>query len=272
MVDRPEPPNPASLDARLLAAVTGAERDLEQVRAALGGGERGAAASEEAVKVVVDHWRSHKDVYKAVSRVLAEEFRVAVVVEIEGWKRRLREQLEAAPEEREQARDRERDPAVEQLQSKVANTESGLDRAEVLVELGEHHADRHEDSDAERRLRDAEQELAPYQQRATGSGIADALVGALPSMVRGETTELQAQLAAASRAAQLLERVYGGMARVVRGAEEAQSYLDRQRSLRESLAHGSQGDLDFKSRLLEELAQQIGNAGPATTEDGEPTS
>jgi hypothetical protein len=268
MVERPEPPNPSSLDARLLAAVAGAEGDLERVRAALGGGERGVAGSQDAVKVVAEHWRSHKDVYKAVSRALAEEFRAALLVEIEGWKRGLREQLEASPARREQARGPERDPAVAQLQARLANAERGLDRAEVLVDLGERHAGRHEDSDAERHLRDAEQELAPYQERATGSGIADALVGALPSMVRGETTDLQAQLAASSRAARLLERVYGGLAQVVEDAEEAQRYLDQQRDLRESLARGSQGTVDFKTKLLDELAQQIGNAGPTAEDDG----
>jgi hypothetical protein len=259
MVERPEPPSPPSLDARLLAAVAGARGDLERVRAALTGAERGAAGSQEALKVVSEHWRLHKDVYRAVGGLIAEEFREAVLVELEGWKGELREQLGASPGELEQARGRERDASVEQLRARMANTESGLDRAEVLVELGELHADRHEDSEAERHLRDAEQELAPYRQRATGSGIADVLVGALPSMVRGETTDVRAELASLMRASQLLERVYEGLARVVEDAEEAQRYLDLQRGLRESLAHGSQGDLDFESKLREELSQQGGN-------------
>jgi hypothetical protein len=267
MVERPEPPNPSNLDARLLAAVAGTEEDLERVRAALALDERGAAGSQEAVKVVAEHWHQYGDVYKAAGRVLAEEFRAAVLLEIEGWKRGLREQLDASPAERERARDRKRDPAVARLQTRMANTERGLDRAEVLLELGELHADRHEDSVAERHLRDAEQELAPYRERATGSGIADALVGALPSMVRGETTDLRAQLAASTRAAHLLERVYESLARIVDDAEEAQGYLDRQRGLRESLAPGSQGTVDFKTKLLAELAQQIGGTGPATAED-----
>jgi hypothetical protein len=271
MVERSESPDPASLDARLLAAVAGAEGDLERVRAALGGAEHGAADSEEAAKVVAEHWRTHKDVYKAVGRVIGEEFRAALLVELEGWKRGLREQLEASPEEREQARGRQRDPAIERLQAKVKDTEAGLDRAEALVELGEHHGDRHEDAVAERHLRDAEQELAPYRQRATGAGIADTLVGALPSMVRGETADLRAELAASTRAAQLLERVYDGLARVVEDADEAQRYLDRQRTLRESLAHGSQGDLDLKRKLLEEISQQIGSTGPASSGGDEPT-
>jgi hypothetical protein len=273
MEERAATPDPASLDARLRAAVAGAEGDLERVRAALtGGDERGAAASQDAVKVVAEHWRLHQDVYRAVGRVIAEEFRAAVLVELEGWKRQLREQLEASPGERAGARGRERDPDVEQLRARLARTESGLDRAEVLVELGGLHADRHEDPVAEKHLRDAEQELAPYRQRASGSGIADALVGALPSMVRGETRDLQADLAASMRAAELLERVYEDLARVVADTEEAQSYLDRQRDLRDSLAHGSQGDLDFKGKLLEQLAQQIGDSGPATSEGDGPTS
>jgi hypothetical protein len=272
MVEGPEPANPPSLDARLLAAVAGAEGDLGRVRAALGVDGPGAAGSQDAVKVVAEHWHLHKDVYKAVSRVLAEEFREAVLVEIEGWKRQLREQLEVSPEEREQGRGRKRDPAVEQLQATLADAEAGLDRGEVLVELGELHADRHEDSVAEEHLREAEQELTPYRQRATGSGIADALVGALPSLVQGETTDLRAELARSTRAAQLLERVYEGLARVVEDADEAQLYLDRQRSLREGLAHGSQGDLDFKGKLLEQLSRQLGAAGPSASEGEGPTT
>jgi hypothetical protein len=267
-----EPTSPPSLDARLLAAVAGVEGDLERVRAALTGEGSGSAGSPEAVQVVAEHWSLHKDVYKAVGRVIGEEFREAVLVEIENWKRQLREQLEAPTEGRGQARGRKRDPAVEQLQARMADADAGLDRAEVLVELGELHADRHEDSAAEEHLRDAEQELAPYRQRATGAGLADALVGALPSLVRGETTDLRAELAAARRAAPLLERVYEGLARVVEDAEDAQLYLDRQRALRESLARGSQGDLDFKSKLLEELAQQVGDTGRAPSEGDDPTT
>jgi hypothetical protein len=268
MMDQPEPSSPPDLDARLLAAVAGTEEDLERVRAVLADHERGAGP-QEALQVAAEHWNQHKDVYRVASRLIAEEVRQGLLVELEGWKRQLREQLEATPAQREQARDRKRDATVKQLRAKLADAGSDLDRAEVLVDLGELYTNRHEDSTAEKHLRDAEQELEPYRRRATGSGIADALIEALPGMVRGETRDLQAELAASARAAPLLERVYAGLARVVDDAEEAQDYLDRHRTLRESLAHGSQGDLDFKGKL-QELAQQIGNTGPATAEDDRP--
>jgi hypothetical protein len=266
MVERSEPPSPPSLDEQLLAAVADAQGDLERVRAALTADQPGAAESREALQVAAEHWRLHKDVYKAVGALIAEEFRDAVLVELEGWKRELREQLDAPPERR-QARGPQRDPSLEQLQARMANAESGVERAEVLVELGELHADRHEDEDAEKYLRDAEQQLAPYRQQATGAGIADTLLGALPSLVRGETEDVRAELAASTHAAKLLERVYDGLARVVADAPEAQHYLDLQRGLRDSLAHGSQGNVDFTSKLLEELSQQTDNTGRATAED-----
>jgi hypothetical protein len=271
MVQRSEPSSVPDLDARLLAAVEEAQGDLERVRDALTDDAR-AAAGREALKVLSEHWRRHSAVYRTVGRLIAEEFRDAVLVELEGWKRELREQLGTAQGERQHLRGRKRDVSIEQLLARLEDTDRGLDRAEVLIELGEFHAGFHDDSEAERRLRAAEQELAPYRERATGSGIADALVEALPSMVRGETRDLQAELAAATRAAQLLERVYEGLARVVEDAEEAQRFLEQQRALQESLAHGSQGTLDFKGMLLKELSQQPEHPEAAAAEGDETTS
>jgi hypothetical protein len=248
-----------SLDVQLLAAIAGAQGDLEQVRHALVHHEPGTAG-REALEVVTDHWRRHETTYRAVGRLIAEEFRDALLAELEGWKRELREQLEGSQGVSQPPPDRERDASIAQLRAKLADSDSGLDRAEVLVQLGELHAGRHDDAEAERRLRAAEQELAPHRDRATGSGIAEALIEALPSMMRGETRDLQAELAVTMRAAQLLERVYEGLARVVQDTEEAQQFLEQQRALRESLAHGSQGTLDFKDMLLQELSQQPGHA------------
>jgi hypothetical protein len=248
-------PSPPGLDAQVLAAIAGAQGDLERVRQALVHHERGTAG-REALEVVTDHWRRHETTYRAVGRLIAEEFRDALLVELEGWRRELRQQLEGSQGTRQSPRDRERDASIAQLRARLTDTDSGLDRAEILVQLGELHAARHDDAEAERRLRAAEQELTPYRDRATGSGIAEALIEALPSMARGETRQLQTELAATMRAAQLLERVYEGLARVVEDTEEAQRFLEQQRALRESLAHGSQGTLDFKGMLLQELSQQ----------------
>jgi predicted metal-dependent hydrolase len=271
MVRREEPRSPTSLDARLLAAVEGAEGELEQVRAALTDAGRGADGSREALAVLAEHWGQHKAVYGAVARLIAEEFRTALLGEIEGWKRQLRDQLEAPQGDRERPRGQARDAALDQLRARLASTDSALDRAEVLLDLGELHVGRNEDTEAEERLREAEQELEPYRERATGSGIADVLLEALPSMARGETRDLRVELDVTMRAARMLERVYDGLARVVDDAEEAQRYLERHRALRESLARGSQGTLDFKGKLLEELSRQSGRTGPAASEgDGPP--
>jgi hypothetical protein len=271
MVERSESPNPPSLDGKLFAAVTDVRHDLERLRAVLADDEGGAAGSREALNVASEHWRLHADAYRAVGRLIAEQFREAALVALAGWKRELSDQLEASRGAREQTREREREASVEQLRARVTNA-SGLERAEALVDLGELLAEGHDDPAAERCLRDAEHELAPYRQRATGSGIADALVEALPNMLRGETRDLQAELAASTRAAELLERVYEGLARVVEDAEEAQRYLDRQRDLRDSLAHGSQGDLDFKGKLLEELSRQVADPEPDPAGDDGSTS
>jgi hypothetical protein len=270
MVRRAEPTSPTDLDARLLAAVEGAEGELEQVRAALAEAGRGAEGSREAIAVLAQHWGQHKAVYATVGRLIAEEFRTALLGEIEGWKRQLREQLETPREDRRRPPEAAREVSVEQLHDRLASADSDLDRAEILLELGELHAGSHEDSQAEGHLRDAEQELEPYRERATGSGIADALLQALPSMARGETRDLRAELEVTMRAARMLERVYDGLARVVDDAEEAQRYLERHRALRESLAHGSQGTLDFKGKLLEELSRQSGS--PAAAPEGDAPS
>jgi hypothetical protein len=268
--ERTDRPSLPSLDVRLLAAIARAQGDLEQVRHALVHLERGTAG-REALEVVTDHWRRHGTTYRAVGRLIAEEFRDALLSELEGWKHELREQLEGSQGARQPPRDRERDASIAQLRARLADTDSGLDRAEVLIQLDELHTGRHDDAEAERRLRAAEQELAPYRARATGSGIAEALIDALPSMVGGETRDLQAELAATMRAAQLLERVYEGLARVVQDTEEAQQFLEQQRAPRESLPHGSQGTSTSKTCSWE-LSQQPGHTEVDDAGGEEPAS
>jgi hypothetical protein len=270
MVERHDPTVEPSLDERLLAAVRAAETDLGRVRAALSARERDAADTQEALDVVAAHWREHKAVHGAVWRLIGEEVREAILAELDGWKRELRAQLGTPSQAREQPRARKRDAPVEHLRARLEQVDAGVERAELLIELGELHEGRHDDPEAERYFRTAEQELAPYRQRATGSGIAEVLVEALPGMVRGDTGELRTELGATMRAGQLLDRVYEGLARVVEDADEAQRYVERRRDLRESLARGSQGNVDFKGKLLEQLSQQAGGDAPDAAEHGEP--
>jgi hypothetical protein len=247
----------------MLAAIAGARADLERVRAVLTEGDRGSAGSREIVDVVASHWREHGAAHRTVWRLVGDEVRGALLAQLHGWKRQLREQLDASDVEQRAADDGAIDASMEDLRARLSDAGSGLDRTELLIELAELHVSRDDHPEAEALFRTAEQELAPYRDRATGSGIAEAFVASLPAMVRGEADEARAEIEPLARAARSLQRVYEGLIEVATDAEEVRRYVELRRALEESLARDRQDDHELKRRLIEELSERLGGSASA---------
>jgi hypothetical protein len=275
MATRDGSTDPAALEAGVLAALVGARTDLERVRAALVDRERGATDSREVLDLVVSHWREHGAAHRTVWRLVGEEVRGALLTQLHGWKRQLREQLEEPGMEQPAGDDGAIDASMEDLRVRLSEAGSGLDRTELLIELAELRASRDDHPEAEALFRTAEQELAPYRDRATGSGIAEALVASLPAMMRGEADEARAEIEPLVRVSRLLHRIYGGLIEVATDAEQVRRYVELQGALEESLARDRQDEHELKRRLMEELSERLGRsagetAGPAAGDSPRP--
>jgi hypothetical protein len=277
--------DPEALEAGLLTALVAARNDLERVRTVLVDRDRGATDSREAKEVMASHWREHGAVHRSVWRLVGEEVRGALLAQLHDWKRQLREQLETQGSN-EQARTApatnatdvgsateaadESEAALEHLRDRLSDTDPGLDRTELLIELAELHAHRDDHPEAEALFRSAEQELAPYRDRATGSGIAEALVTSLPAMMRGDAAGARAEIEPLVRGSRLLQRVYEGLIQVATDADAVRDYVERQRALEESLARDRQDDLELKRRLVDELSRRVGASAPVSEDPQEP--
>jgi hypothetical protein len=260
--------DPEALEAEVLAALMGARTDLERVRVVLTDRERGATGSREVLDVVASHWREHGAAHRTVWRLVGEEVRGALLTQLHGWKRQLREQLDTRDVEQPAGDDGAIDAPMENLRARLSDAGSGLDRTELLIELAELHASRDDHPEAEALFRTAEQELAPYRDRATGSGIAEALLASLPAMVRGEADEARAEIEPLVRVSRLLQRVYEGLIQVATEADEVRRYVERKQALEESLARDPQDDLELKRRLMEELSERLGGSASAGEQEG----
>jgi hypothetical protein len=260
--------DPEALEAEVLAALMGARTDLERVRVVLTDRERGATGSREVLDVVASHWREHGAAHRTVWRLVGEEVRGALLTQLHGWKRQLREQLDTRDVEQPAGDDGAIDAPMENLRARLSDAGSGLDRTELLIELAELHASRDDHPEAEALFRTAEQELAPYRDRATGSGIAEALLASLPAMVRGEADEARAEIEPLVRVSRLLQRVYEGLIQVATEADEVRRYVERKQALEESLARDPQDDLELKRRLMEELSERLGGSASAGGQEG----
>jgi hypothetical protein len=265
--------NPETLEAELLAALVGARTDLERVRTVLTDRGRDATGSREVVEVVASHWREHGAVHRTVWRLVGEEVRGALLAQLHGWKRQLQEQLDtqgSEQQERSAPAVDESEASLEHLRVRLSHAEPGLDRTELLIELAELHADRDDHPEAEALFRSAEQELAPYRQRASGEGIAEALMSSLPAMMRGDAGEARSELEPLVRASRLLQRVYEGLTQVATDADEVRRYLELRRALEKALARERDDDLALKRRLVDELSQRLGVPAPGGEESEEP--
>jgi hypothetical protein len=268
MATRDGSTDPEALEAEVLAALMGARTDLERVRVVLTDRERGATGSREVLDVVASHWREHGAAHRTVWRLVGEEVRGALLTQLHGWKRQLREQLDTRDVEQPAGDDGAIDAPMENLRARLSDAGSGLDRTELLIELAELHASRDDHPEAEALFRTAEQELAPYRDRATGSGIAEALLASLPAMVRGEADEARAEIEPLVRVSRLLQRVYEGLIQVATEADEVRRYVERKQALEESLARDPQDDLELKRRLMEELSERLGGSASAGEQEG----
>jgi hypothetical protein len=260
-----EPAGPGDLgDEKLLAALLAARSDLERVRTSLTSRGVGAAGARDAVDAVTTHWRDHGAAHRAVWRLVGDQVREALIAQLQGWKQQLQEQVDAqrasAAEQRRQ-RDRDVEASLTRLRAQLAVTTEEVDRAELLVDLAELHANRVEDEHARALFQAAEAELAPYRERATAGGMADVLVASLPKLLQGGASAARQELATVSRASQLLERVYVGMVQVSTEADEVDRYVTARRELRAALAGTGQAEL--KRKLLTGLSEQLGDAAPA---------
>lgn len=164
-------------------------------------------------------------------------------------------------------RDRDVDATLEDLRARLATTTDGLARAELLIELGEVHASRHDDLEAEDLFRSAERELEPHKDRATGTGMADALTASLPMLMSGETPSLFAEFESITRVTTLLQRLYAGLTQVLAGTDpaEAQRYVELRKQLQGSIAEGNQFNVDFSRRMLDGLLGDASSGGEDLT-------
>jgi hypothetical protein len=277
--------DPEALEAELLAALVAARTDLERVRTVLVDRDRGVTGSRAVQEVVASHWREHGAAHRTVWRLVGEEVRGALLVQLHDWKRQLREQLDAQGSD-EQARTApaadattaadaseaadESEAALEHLRDRLADAEPGLDRTELMIELAELHATRDDHPEAEALFLSAERELEPYRNRATRSGIAEALVTSLPAMMRGDAADARAEIEPLVRGSRLLQRVYEGLVQVATDADAVRGYVERQRELEASLARDRQDDLELKRRLVDELSRQLGASAPVSEDPETP--
>lgn len=88
---------------RLIAAVLAAHADVARVRREL---EAGLATGDSVAvqDALASHWRRHGTTHAVVARLLGEEVRGAVLVQLRGWQRQLAAQLDALAALRAQTR------------------------------------------------------------------------------------------------------------------------------------------------------------------------
>ena len=152
-------------------------------------------------------------------------------------------------------RSRDVGTSLEELRATLAATRDGLTRAQLLIELGEIHASRHDDLEAEGLFRSAERELEPHRDKATTAGMADALTASLPMLMSGEVPSLFAEFESITRVTSLLQRLYAGLTQALADVDpaEAQRYAELRNALQGGLADGNRNELDFPRRIRDGL-------------------